>query len=227
MTAAAFTYDNRNPRSPTVVGRALRLIPGVRHVASQTAPYAQWWREQNLATLAAPDGPPLWVVLGDSMSQGIGASDVLEGWVPRVARELDARGMPVRVLNLSFSGARTAEVAELQLPAFLATGQQAAVVSVMIGSNDLVRRSLREALPQRYEELLAQLPDGTLFATWPSGGLAPYRRFVEQHAGVVPVPLRMAPGGIAEDRYHPNDQSYAAMADGFIEPLAAAVRRSR
>lgn len=73
--ASAFTYDNRNPRAPNPLTLTLRrVVPGVGAVAEQTAPYAAWWRERNLEALATEG--PLWAVLGDSMSQGIGASAV-------------------------------------------------------------------------------------------------------------------------------------------------------
>lgn len=222
MTAATFDYENLNPRRPTVAGRALKLIPGVRRVASTTRPYAAWWRERNLDALRS-DAGPLWVVLGDSMSQGIGASAVERGWVPRVAHAMRADGVPLRVLNLSFSGARTADVLDRQLPALQRTGAVPDVLSVMIGSNDLVRRSLREALPGHYAALLSELPEGTLVATWPGGGLSAFAPLVQATRGVVPVPLRFTKGAVAADRYHPNDQAYEGLAEQFLPALRRAL----
>jgi lysophospholipase L1-like esterase len=221
MPTTTFDYDNLNPRGLTIGGRALRLIPGVRRVAATTRPYAAWWREQNLAALRADDGP-LWVVLGDSMSQGIGASAVERGYVPLTTQALRAQGIPVRVLNLSFSGARTADVTELQLPVMRAVAPHPALVTVMIGSNDLIRRSLREALPARYAELLRALPPGTRFTTWPRGGLASVAPIADSYPHVVPVPMAFR-GGVAEDRYHPNDATYANMAEQLVAPLAHAL----
>lgn len=217
----AFDYDNRNPRRPTIGGRLLRVVPGVRSVMGQVKPYAEWWREQNLQTLASNSGP-LWVVLGDSLSQGVGASSVERGWVPLVTKELHSRGVPVRVLNLSFSGARTAEVTGLQLSTLREAGVTPDVVTVMIGSNDLVRRPLRDALPERYRELLAVLPEGTLFATWPGGALSALAGMVNEHPGIVSVPARFS-GGVAADRYHPDDRGYANVAAAFEVPLLTAL----
>lgn len=222
--APDFDYDNLNPRRPTVGSRLLRLIPGVRSVALQTKPYAAWWQGQNQAALRGHG--PLWVVLGDSMSQGIGASTVQRGWVPRTAQALRERGVPVRVLNLSFSGARTGEVSTVQLPALARAGVRPDAISVLIGSNDLVRQSLRQALPEAYERLLDELPSGTLVGTMPGGGLGALAPIVERHARVAAVPLRFARGEVAADRYHPDDRAYARIADAFEAPLAAALGAS-
>lgn len=217
----AFTYDNINPRRPTLGGRLVRLVPGVRRVAAQTRPYAQWWREQNLRALKAEG--PLWVVLGDSMSQGIGASRVEHSWPALATEALRADGHPVRVLNLSFSGARTADVIDLQLPALRATGQTPAVVSVLIGSNDLRKRELREALPARYATLLRELPAGALVGTMPGGPLKAVVPLVEQHPELQPVPITFVQGELADDRFHPDDRAYRRIAGQFSNAVAAAL----
>ncbi|MCW3041284.1 MAG: esterase [Solirubrobacterales bacterium] len=224
--APSFDYDNRNHRPPTVVSRGLRrALPGVGRVAAQTPRYAAWWRERNLEALERSG--PLWVVLGDSMSQGIGASSVECGWVPRVQVALADRGLPVRVLNLSFSGARVADVLERQLPALAACAQTPAVTSVLVGSNDLLRRALRRRLVERYEELLDRLPAGALVATTPGRGrLGVVAEHVAQHPQVVDVPLSFAPGEVAEDRFHPDDAAYARLARTFTQPIAGRLGRT-
>lgn len=215
-----FEYENLNHRRARPLGIALRrTVPGVGRVAAQTRPYAQWWRERNLEALAG-DGP-LWVVLGDSMSQGIGASSVDRGWVPRVTAALHDQGVAVRVLNLSFSGARTHDVIERQLPVLDAHGLEPQVTTVMIGSNDLLRRSLRRELLATSERLLDLVPRGSLVATTPgSGRLGEVATLVERHPGVVPVPLTFGVGEVAEDRFHPNDDAYARLARTFVPPVA-------
>lgn len=222
---AAFDFDNRNPRPATLVTRALRLLPGVGAVAAQAVPYAAWWREQNLRALGA-DGP-LWVVLGDSMSQGIGASSVERGWVPRVVDALADRGLPVRVLNLSFSGARVDDVLGPQLDALAGTGETPTVTTVMIGSNDLLRPALRRELEGRYAELLERVPFGALVATTPDGGgLVSVAGMVERHPRVCAVPLRFAAGEVAADRFHPDDRAYERVARRFTDPVAARLGRA-
>jgi lysophospholipase L1-like esterase len=220
-----FAYENLNHRRPTVLGRALRhLVPGVGRVAAQTPPYAAWWRARNLEALEE-DGP-LWVVLGDSMSQGIGASSVHRGWVPRVRGALHARGVPVRVVNLSFSGARTTDVLERQLPALAGLGAAPDATTLLVGSNDLLRPRLRRELVARYDELLERVPHGTLVATTPGAGrLGEVAARVARHPRVVDVPLRFAAGELAEDRFHPDDAAYARLARTFAGPLAARLAR--
>lgn len=222
--AGAFDFDNLNHRPPTVFSRALRrLVPGVGRVAAQTRPYAAWWQAQNRAALAA-DGP-LWVVLGDSMSQGIGASDVERGWVPFTTAALRERGLGVRVLNLSFSGARTADVLERQLPELERLGLTPDVTTLLVGSNDLLRRSLRRVLVERYDALLDAVPRGTLVATTPGAGrLGQVAERVDAHPRVTAVPLTFARGEIAEDRFHPDDAAYARLARTFTGPIAARLR---
>ncbi len=50
------------------------LFPGFDRVHSQVEPFARAWQAANSDALLQ-DGP-LWVALGDSMSQGIGAQDI-------------------------------------------------------------------------------------------------------------------------------------------------------
>jgi lysophospholipase L1-like esterase len=224
---ASFDYENLNDRPPNVVSLALRrLLPGVGRVAAQTVPYAAWWRARNLEALTRAD--PLWVVLGDSMSQGIGASAVQHGWVPRTQAALTGQGVGVRVVNLSFSGARVGDVLERQLPALAALGVDPAVTTVLVGSNDLLRRSLRRGLVARYDVLLDHLPEGTLVATTPGDGrLGTVAGRVARHPRVVDLPLAFARGELAEDRFHPDDAAYARLSRTFAGPVAAALERAR
>jgi hypothetical protein len=70
-----FEYSNLSDRSPGWFLRlARRLLPGVGLVEDEIKPYAAAWHERNLAALASAD--PLWVVPGDSLSQGVGASSI-------------------------------------------------------------------------------------------------------------------------------------------------------
>ncbi len=219
----SFEYENLNLRSPNPVTRTLRFaLPGVGRVAAQTRPYADWWRERNLEALEA-DGP-LWVVLGDSMSQGIGASSVERGWVPLTQTALHEAGVPVRVVNLSFSGARVGDVPERQLPVLEALAEAPTVVTLMVGSNDLLRRALRRDVVARYAQLLDALPGGSLVATTPGAGrLGEVAEIVAGHDHVAGVPLSFARGEVAEDRFHPDDAAYARLARTFTRPVAAAL----
>ena len=114
-----FEYSNLNDRSPGWFFRlARRLLPGVGLVENEIKPYAQAWHERNLEALASAD--PLWVVLGDSLSQGVGASSIEHSWVLQTWRALADRGVCYRIVNLSFSGARVIDVLNRQIPALAA-----------------------------------------------------------------------------------------------------------
>ena len=91
---------------------------------------------------AAADGP-LWVVLGDSAAQGVGASAHDRGWVGARARARSARQW--RLVNLSRSGARTREVVDVQWPRG-ARRCTPDLVTAVVGGNDALRTPLEQWL---------------------------------------------------------------------------------
>ena len=160
-------YSNLSDRPPSRFIRiARRLLPGVDAVEQEIRPYAQAWHERNLDALASSD--PLWVVLGDSLSQGIGASSVEQSWVLQTWRALAAHRRRYRVVNLSVSGARVDDVVRRQIPAIAGLAATPALVTVLVGSNDIIKHDLRAQLPENYRRLLTALPVGSLVATVPS-----------------------------------------------------------
>ena len=62
----------RRRRRLNLTDIAARVFKGVASVEATIEPFAQQWDDWNDAALRA-DGP-LWVALGDSVTQGIGAS---------------------------------------------------------------------------------------------------------------------------------------------------------
>ena len=111
VTGADFDYSNLSGRPPgPFMSMASRFLQGVRDVQAQVEPYAHAWEAHNRAALAA-DGP-LWVALGDSMTQGIGATRVR----PRVDRGRGRRAAGHRMVNLSVTGGLVTDLLERQLP---------------------------------------------------------------------------------------------------------------
>jgi lysophospholipase L1-like esterase len=231
---ASFDYPNLSGRpAGPFVSVASRLLSGVRAVQAEIEPYAAAWRVDNGAALADPTSPrPLWAVLGDSLSQGIGASGHDQGWVGQAQRQLAAAGRDFRVLNLSVSGARVQDLIDRQVPALtrLAAGGIApALATVLVGSNDLVRKKYRLGLADRFHLLLDQLPAGTVVANLPN----PHQVAHEINAlilaavaerGLVLADLRGGDrsswrGRLAADHFHPNDRGYAGMADVFATAI--------
>ena len=161
----SFDYTNLSGRPPAaLLTRLAPIVRGVRETLGQVAPWAAWWRANNVRALSS--GRPLWVVLGDSLSQGIGASSPEHGWVGRVAADPPPRLRDAAVLNLSFNGARALDVLETQLPAHdvLRHHHEIACVTLLIGNNDLMNPRWCRRLPTTMSRLLDVVPDGTVDA---------------------------------------------------------------
>ena len=217
---------------PTWTGRLLDaaavVLPGIGRVRAQKEPFARAWEEINRAALAS--GRPLWVALGDSMTQGIGAGTVAGGWVPQLNARL---GAPFAVVNLSASGARVADVLAGQLPRLPA---EPALVTVLVGANDMLTRSRRRGVADRFARLLEELPPGrSVVATLPRRNAAAreVNALIDtaEAAGRVRVADLRGPalgpirGTLADDWFHPNEIGYARIADLFEAPVRATAQR--
>ncbi len=90
-----------------------------------------------LAPMASADSAPsVLLVVGDSISAGYGLPQGM-GWVALLARRLEARGYPYRVVNASITGDTTAG-GRTRLPAALAR-EKPAIVVIELGGNDGLR----------------------------------------------------------------------------------------
>ncbi|WP_326953715.1 MULTISPECIES: SGNH/GDSL hydrolase family protein [unclassified Amycolatopsis] len=218
----------RRTWSSRLLDVSAKVVPGIGRVRAQKEPFALAWAAANRVALES--GRPLWVALGDSMTQGIGAHDVDGGWVPRLNARL---GEPFAVVNLSASGARVQDVLDDQLPRLPATP---ALVTVLVGANDMLTRGRRRDVPARFEALLDRLPPGrSVVATLPQGNTqalavnalldragAAGRIDVADLRGPALGPLR---GSLADDWFHPNDVGYERMAGLFEGPVRACLAR--
>ena len=225
MTGRDFTYDNTSPRPTGPVLRAMsRVLPGVRSVQRQVEPFAAAWREANDEALRQ-DGP-LWVAIGDSMTQGIGASDPQRGWVGQLRGRWAAQGHAYRLVNLAVTGARVDDVLDRQLPALerlAALGHRAELVTVLVGSNDIVNRRLREHAVERFTTLLDALPAAAVVGNLPNPQREVRQMDAEIRRRAADGTLALADfrrdgpstwiGLLAPDWFHPNDRGYTAMAD--------------
>ncbi len=203
----------------------------MRQVYGQVAPFARAWDEANDAALNGRG--PLWVVLGDSTAQGIGAPAHDRGYVGQLRAALDkSSSIPWRVLNLSRSGAKAAEVVAVQLPRLEALDVAPELVTCAIGANDMYPTPL-PALLASLREIMRRLPDGAVIATLPQG-LRPVRATVvndviraEAPSGdlvVADVWAHTGPpwhGKLAADGFHPGVTGYADWAAAFAEALPA------
>jgi lysophospholipase L1-like esterase len=232
-------YANVTGRPPSrFVRTAAALSRGVGAVHRQHKPYAQSWFEANKVALTKPGRR--WIVLGDSMSQGIGASRFDAGWVNQVHDRLARLGLELTIVNLSASGARVRDVIDQQIPAWRAlpvargTDGQPDLVTVLVGSNDLISRRNRDQLPERFGEMLGHLSSGAVVATLPqpraaADGANARLEAAAARGGVAVVDMRVSGpaswrGKLASDHFHPNDAGYGAIADAFWPTILHTLR---
>ena len=217
------------PYRVTTAGRLLTLVPGVRRVRAQIRPYAEAWAGSN--RLALREAGPLWLVVGDSTAQGLGASAYDRGWVGQLLPRLRADGQAWRVVNLSRTGDRIRNVLDEQLPLAERLGLEPSLTTVAAGAND-VRKGRHVELEPALEELLRSLPKGAVVATIPGrpSAVQPFNELI--HVRATSLGLRvaetfaaMAPpwrGKLASDFFHPNDTGYAMWAAAFAAALELA-----
>ena len=224
---AAFTYSNVSDRPPgRLISVAGVFLPGVRAVQREVGPYAAAWERDNAEAVRSTG--PLWVAIGDSMTQGIGATAHDRGYVGQLSEQLTHQNWRHRLVNLSVTGARVEDVLDRQLPALealMASQGAPALVTAVIGSNDIFVRRYRERLLERFTEMLDRLPQGAVVSNLPN----PHQEARQidemlqrrQREGrlVLADMLRDGPrswrGKLAADKFHPNDRGYAEMAAAF------------
>jgi lysophospholipase L1-like esterase len=132
------------------------------------------------------------------------------------------------VVNLARSGARAVDVVEEQLPIVDLLPRPPALVSCVVGTNDLMRNPAPPVVAGRLRRLAEHLPAGSIVATLPSAS-SPSVRWINRalraslaangHHVAELGPHLMGVRGLAADRFHPSDQGYEAWVAAFAEPL--------
>jgi lysophospholipase L1-like esterase len=203
-------------------------------ILNETLPVnSKFWRDR-----AKMPGELLYVAIGDSAAQGIGASAPEHSYVGILARDIQRlTGHSVRVRNLSISGSTVATAVADQLPRLLKLKPD--VVTVAIGANNIANwnptefesgvREIFDALPQT--AIVADLPCFYLPRNERKVAVANsiLRRVAAEHnLTVVPLHETMKRQGIlgiltqfAPDRFHPNNRGYRVWASAFQPALAA------
>jgi lysophospholipase L1-like esterase len=177
-----------------------------------------------------------YVALGDSAGQGIGATKPQNGYVGIVAEYLaEQTKRPIRVINLSVSGARINDLIDTQLPRL--AGLKPDLITVEIGANDVLRFE-SERFRSDFSRLIDVLPKGTVVANIPSfrgsrlGGLAQKADEANTIAtnlirsgGYTMADLHVPTNSLAfsdyaADYFHPSDSAYRTKwAPAFIEAI--------
>lgn len=202
-------------------------MPGVRATLGQAPEFARWWHEANAGAVSGRG--PLWVALGDSTAQGIGADRPDLGYVGQLYARLRTHGRPWRLVNLSKTGARVGDVLADQLPQ--AVELKPSLVTCAVGSNDILWRTPRARFDVALEELLAGLPLRAVVATLPQGlgrqrALDVNGRIIDWAAArglrVANLWATTGPpyrGKFARDGFHPNARGYRDWTDAFADAL--------
>ena len=227
-------------------GKLGRWTDGVAELRSARTEFAAYWDAHNEGVLAtrervmrdgdAPD--PLWVVLGDSTAQGLGAPGPRGGYVGQTLYQLrHGTGRHWQVLNLSVSGALIRDVLADQIPRL--DGQLPDLVTCGAGANDILY-SPPGKLFGDLRTLLAAVPEDTVMLDLPllSGfwGIVgrmsvPYITRINRVIGEVATErrLRVAEvsrhfvppwvGKFSVDNFHPSQDGYRDWSRALVEAL--------
>lgn len=214
------------------------LLAALLELYSQKGRYQTYWTHNNQR--AKKNSGPLYIALGDSTAQGIGAGSPQHGYVGYVSQYLsEQKGAQVRVINLSKTGATVRQLLDEQIPELKKIAvTEDTVITVSIGANNIGNFD-RDLFKQQVNELMGVLPKQTLIADIPYFGGSRYNSYetrvneansiLNQAArdhGFMLVALhdRMQkntrPWMFAPDWFHPSGRGYKDnWAPAFIERL--------
>ncbi len=134
-----------------VLGEAIRLVYLYRSVKD----YKAQWEAQIQAQPGECDF--IYVALGDSVAQGIGASSISKSYVGLIAAHIgQTTGRRVHILNFSVTGATVAGVVHDQLPRLKDINPD--FVSLDIGANDVNHNVPTGQFLRDYNTILDALP---------------------------------------------------------------------
>lgn len=139
---------------------------------SQVGRYQTYWNRRN--EQAPQKNEILYVALGDSTAQGIGATKPQKGYVGLIASKLQEQtDRPVRTINLSKYGEKIAGVLDRQLPLMQKLPiTNKTVVTIEIGANDIGSFDAGR-FESEMDQLMSKLPPQTIISDIPyfGGGL--------------------------------------------------------
>ena len=205
---------------------AQQVSPAVARVEAMREPHADFWDMWN-AEAAQAEGP-LWVAVGDSSTQGIGAPDPMDGWVPQVLELLRATtGDPWRVINLSITGGQFSDIIEYQLPRLAQLedeGQFPMLCTMIAGANNMMAPATWKSAGEELEQILYSLPRRSVVArvgvssAFNSVMARRFTNIIERIGAERDFELFWpwdwpSLDGMAEDKFHPSPKGYVYMTD--------------
>ena len=222
-----------------VLGVIITLyIVSVVYLALSVGRFTSYWK--NRVTQSASKNALVYVALGDSAAQGVGATTPTKGYVGQFAKRLSSKsGRPVQIINLSKSGAKIQDVIKDQIPQL--AKYKADLITLDIGGNDIATFNAG-TFKTEFADLITKLPAKTLVADVPYfGGRTQLPFFgsgaaeksvvvanqiiteVANNTSVIVVPIHTITKdrngsriwNYAPDYFHPNNIGYQAWTDAF------------
>ncbi len=207
-------------------------IVGLIWIFTSANRYKTFWYHK-----AGVQGSYTYVALGDSAAQGIGASSPMKGYVGQIAEDIEQeRKQPVRVINLSKSGARVRDVLDRQLSELEQLDVTPDLVTIEIGANDVANYN-EQIFTEEFKQLVQKLPSGTYISDIPDFGGGPHlldqrkaseiaRTLIATRNDLRFVPLESHTNthfkhGMHHsfDFFHPNNSGYKVWADAFMTEI--------
>ncbi|GAA4163257.1 hypothetical protein GCM10022286_23460 [Gryllotalpicola daejeonensis] len=211
-----------------------------QHILAENIPvHSAYWRARRELP-----GDILYVAIGDSAAQGIGASRPARSYVGVIAKRLEKLSRKsIRVINLGISGATLGIALDKELPRFERLKPallENAIVTVSIGANDVAGWDSARFAAQ-IDELLgrvARLAPHAIVADLPSFYFLPGERkategnrmlraaaarhglrVVDLHETMRREGMRGVATQFAGDLFHPNDRGYDVWANAFMDAV--------
>jgi len=233
--ASVVTHSSYAEATGVRSGKLGRWTDGVATMRGNRAEFAAYWHAHNervrreRASQPEGDRDPLWIALGDSTAQGLGAPGPQGGYVGQTLIQLRrTTGRHWRVINLAVSGSLMRDVLAEQIPMLADEVEQPDLVTLGAGVNDILfsapaklfadLRALLNAVPDKTVLLDLPLPAGFW---WIVGRMSvPYitriNRVIREVADERSLPVAevstqfIAPwaGKFACDNFHPSQDGY-------------------
>jgi len=218
--------------SSLVVVESVRLVRLYRSVKGNR----RYWEQR--ASASSQENDFIYLALGDSVANAIGASRPQNGYVGLLAQEIEAlTSRPVRVINISVTGATAADLVRDQLPRIRHLRPD--LVTLDIGANDVNKKLPEDGFMRDFTTILDALPAGkTIVADLPTFKHGPQRSTLIRlnaaiHAQVAAHEFQLAPifevtsatiGDLrtyGADFFHPSNRGHRNWSHAFESQLGA------
>ena len=216
--------------SALVIAEAVRLLLLYRSVKGNQ----RYWNER--ASEASTPDEFLYVALGDSVAQSIGASRPKYGYVGLIEQHIErSTGRHVRVINVSSTGATTETVLREQLSKI--AHLEPDLVTLDIGANDLNKKVPDDTFMRNFTAILDALPkDKSIVSDLPTFERGPKQSTLLRlnafiHSQIETHQFRVAPifdttsatthdwTTYAADFFHPSSKGHRNWYRAFEAPL--------